>query len=209
MNTDRLKAGVSQATAASALFKADPLDVVAFQDGLTKAEEAINTLKIASGMVVNYPTSQQAPYNIKQMEPESLAATMKSGRIELGEGEEEPIIANQPPSSAVAPGTSSMEKLMEMKMPGGGTFRNLSQSLAVSKGVQRKGSQLAQNILKGNIYQQKVRNIYQQQANIEESKARQAARLPLLLKQGGGRRRTAHRNQKRRRTLTRKQTRRI
>jgi hypothetical protein len=89
MNTDRLKAGVAQARAASTLFQVPTMDIGAFQEGLTKAEEAINALKAASGMVTNYPINQQPPYTIKQMDPDALAAAMMSDGITPGEGEEE------------------------------------------------------------------------------------------------------------------------
>ena len=87
MNNDRLKAGVTQATAASALFKSG-MDIAAFQEGLTKADEAIQSLKVASGMVTNYPQSSQ-PYTIAQKSPEELRAAIESERIEMGEGGEE------------------------------------------------------------------------------------------------------------------------
>lgn len=88
MNIDRLKAGVATTRTASTLFQPG-MDIAAFHDSLTKAEEAINSLKVASGMAANYPTSQQAPYNIKQMDPDALVAAMKYDGITPGEGEEE------------------------------------------------------------------------------------------------------------------------
>ena len=130
MNIDkaRLEAGVATARTASTLFQPG-MDVAAFREGLTKAEEAISSLKAASGVIPNLPS----------------------------EGE-----------SALTP---------------------------YVPGVNPTGTRLAQDRLKRDIITQKVQNIYQQQANIAESKARKAAGLPLLLKQGGGRR---TRHQKRR-----------
>jgi hypothetical protein len=136
MNTDRLKAGVAQARAASTLFQVPTMDIGAFQEGLTKAEEAINALKAASGMVTNYPTNQQPPYTIKQMDPDALAAAMKSDGITPGEGEEE-----EETTSASVP----MAPLASVLGPGEGkplpmnTGRRMASVLAKSK--QRGGKQ--------------------------------------------------------------------
>jgi hypothetical protein len=139
MNIDRLKAGVATARAASTLFQPG-MDVGAFHEGLTKAEEAINSLKAASGMAANYPTSQQAPYNIKQMDPDALAAAMKYDGITPGEGKEEeeeeeettPVPAPKAPlASVLGPGEGKPLPL--------NTGRSMASVLAKSK--QRGGQQ--------------------------------------------------------------------
>ena len=88
MNIDRerLQAGVAQARTASNLFRPG-MDLSSFRNSLTKAEEAIHSFKVASGMAMNYPTE---PYGgISTLPAEQLKAAVKSGRVILGEDEEE------------------------------------------------------------------------------------------------------------------------
>lgn len=59
MNIDRLKAGVATARTASTLFQPG-MDVAAFHESLTKAEEAINSLKAASGVMTKLPSEEES-----------------------------------------------------------------------------------------------------------------------------------------------------
>jgi hypothetical protein len=108
MNNDRLKAGVTQATAAFSLFKPG-MDITAFQEGLTKADEAIQSFKVASGMVINYPQTSAQESTITEEEAEATESPSVSipkgpmgSIIEPGQGKLIPMNVGRSMASVIA-----------------------------------------------------------------------------------------------------------
>lgn len=172
------QAGIEKATEAAAFLKQEPISEEILKQGIQKAYSALSSFS-PKAPTVPAPPSGPPPRPQSPVQPA--------------------IVQQKPvnPMTAIVPYGQPAQPGIMRKMPLDPTLETRLEELR-KQGVGSATTRLAQSQLKRNIISQKVKNYFQQQANIAESKARTKAKLPLLLKNQGGGRRTHHRtrNQK-------------
>lgn len=130
LNKEKLQAGVAQARTVSNLFRKE-MDVTAFHKGLEEADAAIHSLKVAIGVATNYPTGELYG-GIKQLSQENLRKRLNSGKITIGEDDEDDDTNEAPiPTPTMSPYKATILG------PGGGKGitpqENVSRTMAQAK----------------------------------------------------------------------------
>lgn len=207
MNIDkeRLQAGVAQARTASNLFLLPGMDLSSFRDSLTKAEEAIHSFKVASGIAMNYPTE---PYGgISTLPGEQLKAAVKSGRVTLGEDVDEDETSNSR-SRANSLSTVGTVNVLNNNSRGRSNSSNTLSTVGTVNFLDKNSVTGVPSNNQENVVQNSITPITPTVNATRRSKMYQnPISNPLIKYSGkGGRRRTHRYKQKRRRASTRKQS---